>query len=194
MSCCARLNSARVLRVPCQCLSMSQSSIPFYFNERHRPYTRPVNDSIVSRLKRAYRSREKSAQLVGQYLFDLPISRTSLRALATTTCDIDALCPAYIFIETTYIQPQSDVEAYLRSDLATPQLNDVHHLLWLAGLPSPARPLHRQKLPGRNILITEDPTEHLVWSENEIYVKPLPDYSFGNDFWVKSICGDRELR
>jgi hypothetical protein len=34
--------------------------------------------------------------------------------------------------------------------------------MWLAGLPRPAGPLHRQKLLQRQILITENPDEHLV--------------------------------
>ncbi|KAJ8109396.1 hypothetical protein OPT61_g7492 [Boeremia exigua] len=134
-------------------------------------------------------SRTMPALPVGQV--SPPISRTSPRALDAAP---PTLFPAAIFTKHTSIRPKSDTQAYLQSDLQTPQLNDIHHLLWLAGLPNAARPLHRQKLLGRSILISEDPNEHLVWFENEIYIKPLPDYLFEYDFWASSICADNELR
>jgi hypothetical protein len=78
--------------------------------------------------------------------------------------------------------------------LKTPRLNDIHQHLWLAGLPNAARPLHRQKLIGRSILITEDPDEHLVWLEGQIFIKPLPDFLLDYDFWNDNLCSDLELR
>jgi hypothetical protein len=78
-------------------------------------------------------------------------------------------------------------------DLKTPRLNVIHQHLWLAGLPNAARPLHRQKLLGRNISVTEDPDEHLVWFENQIFIKPLPDFLLAYDSWYDSLCSDPEL-
>ena len=78
--------------------------------------------------------------------------------------------------------------------MKTPRLNDIHQHLWLAGLPNAARPLHRQKLIGRSILITEDPDEHLVWFEAQIFIKPLPNFLLDYDYWNDNLCSDQELR
>jgi hypothetical protein len=77
--------------------------------------------------------------------------------------------------------------------LKTPRLNDIQQHLWLAGLPNAARPLHRQKLVGRSILISEDPDEHLVWFEAQIFIKPLPDFLLDYDYWKDNLCSDQEL-
>ncbi|XP_014553240.1 hypothetical protein COCVIDRAFT_53596, partial [Bipolaris victoriae FI3] len=81
----------------------------------------------------------------------------------------------------------------LALELKTPRLNSIHRHLWLAGRPTAARPLHRQKLLGRTILITEDPNEHLVWFEDQIFVKPLPDFLLDWQSWNNYLCLDREL-
>ncbi|KAJ6093411.1 hypothetical protein N7486_008700 [Penicillium sp. IBT 16267x] len=54
----------------------------------------------------------------------------------------------------------------------------------MSGLPKAARPLHHQKLLGRNIVITENANEHLVWHSSRILIKPLPEYLLCHDFWV----------
>ena len=53
--------------------------------------------------------------------------------------------------------------------------------------------MHRQKLIGRSILITEDPDEHLVWFEGQIFIKPLPDFLLDYDYWNENLCSDIEL-
>jgi hypothetical protein len=78
-------------------------------------------------------------------------------------------------------------------DLKTPRLDAIHHHLWLAGLPNAARPLHRQRLLGRSILVTEDPDEHLVWFEAQIFVKPLPEYLLDYNYWNTHLCSDEDL-
>ncbi|CAN9481417.1 unnamed protein product [Alternaria alternata] len=81
----------------------------------------------------------------------------------------------------------------LALELKTPRLSKVHHHLWLAGRPTAARPLHRQKLLGRSILVTESPDEHLVWFEDCIFIKPLPDFLLDWDSWDNHLCPNREL-
>ncbi|KAJ4424020.1 hypothetical protein N0V82_001267 [Gnomoniopsis sp. IMI 355080] len=76
---------------------------------------------------------------------------------------------------------------FLNIELCTPKLDDLHHHLWLAGLPVPARSLSRQRLMGRIILVTERPDEHLVWHDGEMYLKPLPDYLLCHDFWKEHL-------
>lgn len=99
-----------------------------------------------------------------------------------------------VFQGSQFLRPNKDTATYLAADLKTPRLNDIHQHLWLAGLPNAARPLHRQKLLGRTISITEDPDEHLVWFETRIFIKPLPDFLLVYDYWNDNLCSDLELR
>lgn len=86
-----------------------------------------------------------------------------------------------------------DTQTYLKSDLFTPRLNKIHLYLWLAGLPKPARPFHRQRLLRRTIYPTENPDEHLVWHDASIFIKPLPEYLLDYDFWEQELCSDEAL-
>lgn len=43
--------------------------------------------------------------------------------------------------------------------------------------------LHRQRVKGREIVITEEPRLHLVWIRNRIFIKPLPRYLLSHHFW-----------
>jgi hypothetical protein len=46
-------------------------------------------------------------------------------------------------------------------------------------------PLHRQRVKanGRQIIVTEDPQLHLVWIDDRIFLKPLPQYITSYAFW-----------
>lgn len=124
-----------------------------------------------------------------------PISKNdSLKASASTAPPSDLVHPAITFQGHRFLRPNRDTGAYLAIDLIPSRLNDIHQHLWLAGLPHGARPLHRQKLLGRNILVTEDPNEHLVWFEEQIYIKPLPDCLLDYNYWKDKLCSDAELR
>ncbi|PYH69625.1 uncharacterized protein BO88DRAFT_404637 [Aspergillus vadensis CBS 113365] len=101
--------------------------------------------------------------------------------------------PAGVNFQHQLIKPSEDLQRYLDFQLTTPKLNRIHHLLWLAGLPRAARPLHRQKLMKRAIILTESPDEHLVWSPGQILIKPVPEYLLDHEFWVRELCPHREL-
>jgi succinate dehydrogenase/fumarate reductase cytochrome b subunit len=73
------------------------------------------------------------------------------------------------------------------------RLNQMHRYLWLAGRPTSARALHKQRLIERQIVITEQADLHLVWLESRLFVKPLPDYLLNHQTWTQIICEDREL-
>jgi hypothetical protein len=62
--------------------------------------------------------------------------------------------------------------------------------LWTVGRKGHFRSLHKQFLLGREILITEDVSLHLVWFENSIFVKPIPEALLNWEFWERFICVD----
>lgn len=86
-----------------------------------------------------------------------------------------------------------DIESYLKRDLDHSRLNRIHGYLWMAGRPLNARPIHRQKMMGFDIFLTEQADLHLLKFSNKIFVKPLPEYMLNYSFWDRYICGSREL-
>lgn len=75
---------------------------------------------------------------------------------------------------------------FLDSDLCCEDLETMAPYLWMMSTWSSSniRPLHRHKLLGREILITESPRLHLVWYEDRVFVKPLPKYLLSHNFWT----------
>lgn len=65
----------------------------------------------------------------------------------------------------------SPITMYIRNELDVSRLNSVHRHLWMAGLPRPARSLHRQELNGRQIVLTEQADLHLCWYKTRIFIK-----------------------
>ncbi|TVY34370.1 hypothetical protein LSUB1_G006616, partial [Lachnellula subtilissima] len=82
-----------------------------------------------------------------------------------------------------------DPDGYYTTELRTARLDEIKSYLWLAGPPNCGRPLHRQQLLGRDIIITEDPNEHLT----RIFIKPLPIFLFNLDCWTRKICKTKQL-
>ncbi|PTB63733.1 hypothetical protein BBK36DRAFT_1125406 [Trichoderma citrinoviride] len=87
----------------------------------------------------------------------------------------------------------NSVQDYIKYDLDVSRLNEIHKHLWLAGLPQVSRALHNQVRVGRQIHITERADLHLVWRDNILYLKPLPDYLLSHSFWNNIFCTNREL-
>jgi hypothetical protein len=57
--------------------------------------------------------------------------------------------------------------------------------LWIMSTYSGANinPLHRQRVKGREIIVTEEPRLHMVWIQNRIFIRPLPVYLLSHKFW-----------
>ncbi len=55
-----------------------------------------------------------------------------------------------------------------------------------------ARPLYKQKMLDRKILVTEQVDLHLLWQESRIYIKPLPEFLMDHEFWTENLCGNPE--
>ncbi|KFZ09501.1 hypothetical protein V501_05553 [Pseudogymnoascus sp. VKM F-4519 (FW-2642)] len=89
--------------------------------------------------------------------------------------------------------PKGGFREFLRHDLDVSRLTNVEQHLWWAGMRKAARPLHRQVMMGRGVVITEQADLHLTWRGSRIYIKPLPGYLLDADFWDRNICPDSDL-
>lgn len=65
------------------------------------------------------------------------------------------------------------------------RLAAIHNSLWVVGRPVPPRPLHYQRLLGRQVVITERLDLHLVWTKDRIFIKPLPRFLLEPFFWAE---------
>ncbi|KAI4191381.1 MAG: hypothetical protein L6R41_000168 [Letrouitia leprolyta] len=79
-------------------------------------------------------------------------------------------------------------QLYLQLDreFLTPDLDTLAPHLWLIATQSSSHinPLHEQILKGCNIVITENPELHLTWTDNRIFIKPIPPYMLSHAFWI----------
>ena len=77
------------------------------------------------------------------------------------------------------------LRAFLEDDLCSHDLETMAPRLWIMTTPSSENinALHRQRVKGREIIVTEEPRLHLVWIHNRIFIKPLPRYLLSHAFW-----------
>ncbi|KAL4807621.1 hypothetical protein BDV18DRAFT_158838 [Aspergillus unguis] len=89
---------------------------------------------------------------------------------------------------------QPDVEHFLLQELETPVLDELYDRLWLVARKSGFHidALHAQKLKGRDVLVSENPSLHLVWRHNQIYIKPIPVCLLNHGFWQLYLCQSGE--
>ncbi|KAH8730326.1 hypothetical protein GQ44DRAFT_701175 [Phaeosphaeriaceae sp. PMI808] len=73
---------------------------------------------------------------------------------------------------------------FLEKELCSKDLEIMAPRLWIMTTLSSAniKPLHRQLVKGREIIVTEEPRLHLVWIHNRIFIKPLPHYLLSQAF------------
>ena len=88
---------------------------------------------------------------------------------------------------------EHSIQSYLEWELTVPRLNEIHGYLWLAGRPMGPRPLHRQAMLGRELVMTEQVDLHMVRQETRIFIKPMPDFLLDYEFWKDYICRDTNL-
>jgi hypothetical protein len=79
----------------------------------------------------------------------------------------------------------AQVKHFLKRELCSEDLERIAPRLWIMTTLSSANinPLHRQRVKGRDIIVTEEPRLHLVWIHNRIFIKPLPRYLLSHAFW-----------
>ncbi|KAG9189467.1 hypothetical protein G6011_06335 [Alternaria panax] len=81
-----------------------------------------------------------------------------------------------------------DPRQFLKHDLDLWRLNRIHGHLWMAGRPMRARPLHRYKMLGMEVLGTQQMDLHLLKYSTKLLVKPLPEWILSYEFWTEYIC------
>lgn len=76
---------------------------------------------------------------------------------------------------------------HLQEDLCSSDLETMAPRLWIMTTPSSANinSLHRQRVKGREIIVTEEPRLHLVWIHHRIFIKPIPRYLLSHAFWAE---------
>lgn len=114
-----------------------------------------------------------------------PFSRaTELVSDLTTTVRAlqDAFLPSQPSISLNDI-PR--LKSFLQDDLCSADLEMMAPRLWIMTTPfsENVNALHRQRVKGREIVVTEEPRLHLVWIHNRIFIKPLPRYLLSYAFW-----------
>lgn len=79
----------------------------------------------------------------------------------------------------------TQIRRFLKQELWSDDLETMAPRLWIMTTFSGANinPLHRQRIKGREIVITEEPRLHLVWIHNRIFIKPMPCYLLSQTFW-----------
>ncbi|KAK3196986.1 hypothetical protein GRF29_1536g225401 [Pseudopithomyces chartarum] len=79
----------------------------------------------------------------------------------------------------------TQIRRFLKQELWSDDLETMAPRLWIMTTFSGANinPLHRQRIKGREIVITEEPRLHLVWIHNRIFIKPMPSYLLSQTFW-----------
>lgn len=86
--------------------------------------------------------------------------------------------------------PALELTSHLVASLDVSRLTRIYEYLWFAGRPFYIRPLHRQLLMRREIVVTEQADLHLVWWDNKIYIKPLPRFLLNHAFFTTNICAN----
>lgn len=87
----------------------------------------------------------------------------------------------------------TNVRTFYRNELDVSRLNVIHEHLWLAGLERTARPLHQQIAVRRNVILTEAADLHLLWRDDRLYIKPLPEFLLSYAVWTEHLVHDAAL-
>ncbi|TEY64681.1 hypothetical protein BOTCAL_0144g00170 [Botryotinia calthae] len=92
-----------------------------------------------------------------------------------------------------YISQRAEVDNFIKQEFLLNDLEEISPYLWMMSKhdSKSISPLHRQKVKGRDIVVTEDPRLHLVWYHDRIFIKPLPKYILSHYFWELYLCTNR---
>ncbi|KAF2658191.1 hypothetical protein K491DRAFT_583764, partial [Lophiostoma macrostomum CBS 122681] len=77
----------------------------------------------------------------------------------------------------------SRIMPHCLEDLDTPGMNRLKEKLFWAGPSMTVKPLSEHLTIGRKFQVTEDPSLHCIWTDDIIFIKPLPAYLSSYAFW-----------
>lgn len=111
--------------------------------------------------------------------------------LSEQTSDVCAWLPGYPDIGLDEIER---LKSFLIEELECKDLDQLSQHLWIMSTQSSANisPLNRQRVKGREVIISEDPKLHLIWFYDKIYVKPIPQYLLSYRFWKMYILHSQQ--
>ncbi len=114
---------------------------------------------------------------------------------AATNIPLTALdsLPTIIGRSNNVILANDSIGEFVKQDLDLSRLNRIHGHLWMAGRPMRARPLHRYRMMGFDVVHTQQMDLHLLKFSGRLIVKPLPEWILSSDFWTEHICTSEEL-
>lgn len=74
---------------------------------------------------------------------------------------------------------------FTRQEVRSEDLESISDRLWWMSKQDSSNisPLHRRRMKGRQIIVTEDPRLHLIWIDDRIFLKPLPQYIASYVLW-----------
>ena len=150
------------------------------FTTRPIPPAAPTTTLTTSHASLANGIANSSPQPVLETATNLPLT------------DLDSL-PTITGRGNNVVLASHAISQFLMEDLDLSRLNRIHAHLWMAGRPMRARPLHRYKMMGMNVLVTQQMDLHLLKFSSSLMLKPLPEWVLSYDFWNEHICGDLEL-
>jgi hypothetical protein len=80
---------------------------------------------------------------------------------------------------------ETTLKDFIKGDIFSSDLESLAPKLWLISTHRHTNisPLHHQLVKGRSIVVAEDPSLHLVWNHDKIFIKPLPRYLLSHTFW-----------
>lgn len=90
-------------------------------------------------------------------------------------------------------QTPTELLRYFRNELDVSKVNHTKNHLWLAGQHRSCRPLHMQKVLGREIVVVEICHLHLTWRDATIFIKPCPDFLLDYSIWKTYLSTEEEL-
>ena len=91
------------------------------------------------------------------------------------------------------IRPCQEFVSFMYHELDVSRLDTIEPQLWLARQPDNVRPLHRQQLLDRKIVLCEQADLYLTWKDDTIFVKPLPAWLVDCSFFEEHLCTSRSL-
>lgn len=92
------------------------------------------------------------------------------------------------------LQDRHSTLEFLEKEYCSADLDQIASKLWWMSKQDSANisPLHRQRVKGRSIVVTEDPKLHLVWIRDRVFVKPLPRALTSHAFWRDHLGADSD--